>query len=222
MIKKTQHCIDAHLIRSLKTDISAFDGKTAINKPTGDFFYDPWTIQDQYRGSIWQDILFSLPVSQGEARLICLQPGQSYMAHADIDDRYHLNISGNNSFLIDIESQTMYKTELDGIWYEMNAGRIHAATNYGSIPRLQLVVRKLLINPILVDTVKIKILPNCQKHDYRYQFDNLISPWLNAKNKQEKLRNFRYNDNIVEFELIRDSLDELMQMNKGEFNITYE
>ena len=33
------------------------DNKAILNDPTDNFFYDPWVIKDQYKGTIWDEIL---------------------------------------------------------------------------------------------------------------------------------------------------------------------
>ena len=221
MLKETTYYVHFKFINRAKDELINFDGKTALNQPTGNFFYDPWILKDEYRGSIWETILNTLEVPQGEARIIVLQPGETYMAHADIDDRYHLNISGNNSFLIDIEKQKMFETISDGKWYEMDAGRIHAASNYGEIPRAQLVVRKLLKRGKLYDPVHVTIAPAQSFHDYRYRFDNHISPWLNKINSEKKMDNFQYYGNRVEFDMEKDLINELTIFNKSIFVVTH-
>ena len=221
MLKETEYYVHFKFLNRAKDELINFDGKTALNQPTGNFFYDPWILKDEYRGSIWETILNTLDLPQGEARIIVLQPGETYMAHSDIDDRYHLNISGNNSFLIDIEKQKMFQTNSDGKWYEMDAGRIHAASNYGEIPRAQLVVRKLLKRGKLYDPVHVTISPSQSFHDYRYRFDNQISPWLNKINSEKKMDNFQFYGNRVEFDMERDLISELAIFNKSIFVITH-
>ncbi len=222
MIKETDFYVHFDLMNTAKNFTSQFDNKTTLNQPTGDFFYDPWIIKEQYQGTIWEKILNTLDVPQGEARLIILNPGESYMAHADIDDRYHLNIIGNNAFLIDISKQKMYPTTSDGRWYEMDAGRIHAATNYGDIPRAQLVVRKLLKRGKFYESKHVTIIPKQQIHDYRYQFDNQISPCLNELNRSKKMNNFQFSNDRVEFDIDLSAIQELSKFDQSIFHITYE
>ncbi len=222
MIKETNFYVHFKFINRAKDEVVHFQGKTPFNQPTGDFFYDPWVISDRYRGTIWETILNTLDVPHGEARLIVLGPGESYMAHADIDDRYHLNITGNNSFLIDISKQKMHALTFDGLWYEMDAGRIHAATNYGEVPRAQLVVRKLLKHGKIEESSHVTISPKQNIHDYRYQFDNIISPWLNRVNNEKRMDNFRFSGTTVEFDIDRTLISELTDFNKNIFEIRYD
>jgi hypothetical protein len=98
-----------------------------------------------------------------------------------------------------LENKEMHKLETDGTWYEMDAGRIHSAVNFGRINRNQLVVRKLL-QTTTDETVQVRITPNT-KNLTRYEFDNLISPILNKINKQNKMKDFEYTPAEVKFKL---------------------
>ena len=141
MINKTDYFVS---ISSIPQDVAFNDEKIYLNAPTGDFFYDPWKIKDEYKNTYWDDVLQTLDFEIGEARIIKLSVGECYLQHADIDDRYHLNITGDNSILINLENYEIFKIFKDGIWYEMDAGIIHSAVNFGQEDRYQLVVRKLL------------------------------------------------------------------------------
>ena len=153
------------------------DGATVLNEPTGDFFYDGWKIKDLYKDTLWKEILDTLPYTIGQARIIKLEPGESYMAHSDIDNRWHLNLTGEQSFLIDLENKVMHECIRTNRWSFMDAGRIHAATNYGSIPRLQLVVREPLRRSRQpVDLVGIAIGPAYEQADFRLSLIHISEP----------------------------------------------
>jgi len=222
MISKQQWRCPNGLIERALADYPILDESAVLNDPTGAFFYDEWIIKEIYKDTPWEKILKTLPVKIGQARIIRLQPGESYMAHADIDDRYHLNLNGNQSFLIDISNQHMHPTVADNFWYEMDAGRIHSATNYGEIVRTQLVVRKLLQHSILEKKIHVSISPKVERHDYRYQFDNIISPWLNSMNKMNRIDNFQFTGELVEFDTEEKSIFDLINFDKNIFAITYE
>jgi len=121
MLKPTNFTVDTHLFQKACTLLPAEGMKTSINQPTGNFFYDPWILKEEYKGTVWETLYNSLPVSKGESRIIILDPGQCYQIHADIDDRYHLNILGDNSYLINLVQETMHPLTQDGIWYDMDA-----------------------------------------------------------------------------------------------------
>lgn len=182
-----------------KIDVDFDNFKTSINQPTGNFFYDPWEIKLEFKDSVWEKLLTSLPAPCGEARVIIMPPGTTYMAHADIDNRWHLNLQGEQSYLIDLENLDMHLLKQDGYWYYMDASRIHVASNYGSISRIQLVVRELLTPTPLLDLSQVTIKPAMLQHDYRYKFDNCISPWLNRANKNKIIKDFEFNGEVVKF-----------------------
>lgn len=192
--------------------VSTFDftkTKTTLNQPTGNFFYDPWKIKPEFVGTIWEELLKSLPVEQGEARVIVMSPGSTYVAHADIDNRYHLSLQGERSYLIDLDNDSMHLLEQDGYWYEMDAGKIHVASNFGSYDRVQLVVRKLLVPTTMTDLVSVTIRPRKSQHDYRYKFDNIVSPWLNRANSSKLIKDFSFEGETVKFKTTLVNIDTL-------------
>jgi len=204
MLYKTGHYIN---LKNISFDQS--EDKMVLNKTTGNFFYDPWVIKDEYKGTVWQEILESLPLPQGEARLIRMKPGTTYMAHSDIDDRWHLNLQGEESYLIDLDNLDMHKLEKDGYWYRMDAGKKHVASNFGSIDRVQLVVRQLLTETVETDLVTVTITPRNETHDYRFQFDKYVSPWLNRANKKGIMKDFAHNGSKVTFKIVFSELENL-------------
>lgn len=194
-----------HLVKGLSV------GKNALNEPTGDFFYDPWVIKSKYQGSSLDKLLQKLP-DAGEARINVLAPGESYMAHADIDDRYHLNLNGDYSYLIDLSTNTMHPLEVDNKVYLMDTSRIHTASNYGYKNRHQLVIRKLLKNAALVEKVKVRLEAIEDRYNLRYLFDNSFSIALNKLNKENYLSGFKkISDAVIEFEVESNKLDTIEQ-----------
>lgn len=216
MLTKTEHRFDAPI--NLDSSFSLL--KTTVNQPTGNFFYDPWVIKPEFENTILDRVLAALPRPVGEARLINLEPGTTYMAHADIDDRWHYTIQSQEGYLIDLSNKQMFLLETDGYWYEMDAGRIHVAANFGSINRLQLVVRKLLINTPITSLVKVTISPNKELYDFRYRFDNVISPWLNSINKKGLMKDFMIKENSVSFKVVESELNTLNK--NSDFKIVIE
>jgi hypothetical protein len=192
-----------------------------LNQPTGDFFYDPWVIKEEYKNTVWEELLSSLPYAAGEARVIRLLPGESYMAHADIDDRWHLNLTGDYCYLIDLNENTMYQLVKDGHWYSMDAGKIHVASNFGSIYRYQLVVRMPLLATKEKKLTSVSIEPASEQKDYRYKFDNIISPYLNKINKEFKMKDFKFQGQVVSFKLATSELKNLKSLINNDFKVTY-
>jgi hypothetical protein len=223
MITKQQwSCPDGLIEQALKECPISGQG-TVLNEPTGDFFYDSWKIKDLYKGTLWEQVLDTLPYTIGQARIIKMEPGESYMAHADIDNRWHLNLTGEQAYLIDLDNRVMHECVRDSHWSYMDAGRIHAATNYGSIPRLQLVVRELLFKSRQpVDLVSISMEPAYEQYDFRYKFDKIFSPFLNCANQKYKLADFTHKTFTLSFKLERELLEEFKQLITPEFKVIYE
>jgi hypothetical protein len=160
------------------------DFRFTLNRPLGNFLYDPWIIKDSYRNSVWDKLLSVLPTNIGEARVIILDNGQCYQSHGDIDNRYHLNLTGSHSYAINLETNTIFEMLNDGYWYDFDAGLRHSAANFGRDFRAQLVVRKLLLKNKLQNPVKIKIASMLSMDDTRFIGENEVTPWLNRADKQ--------------------------------------
>jgi hypothetical protein len=216
MLTSTQKQIDVNLLSN--NLLSSNNFKTTINQPTGNFFYDPWEIDSEYKGSVFEKLLLPLGKDVGEARIIILSPGSCYLSHADIDDRYHLTIDGQYSFLINLDTKELFAQKPDGVWYEMNAGVRHSAANFGSYNRIQLVVRKLLNRGTFEKFVTVKIQPISEKA--RFIFDDEISPWLNLINKQYAMNNFVVLEDGVTFDLDTTFVSDLNKFSSDKFKIT--
>lgn len=217
MLIKTDYSVSRSLLGSISFDMFRTI-KTAINQPTGDFFYDSWTIKEEFRNTVFEQLLRCLPENIGEARVIVLESERCYTKHADIDDRYHLNLHGDQGFLIDLESNTMYYSVQDGCWYLMDAGILHTAASFGEHKRIQLVVRKLLLRNQLVNPVTVSI--TTAGVNPRYKFDNILSPWLNKANKNNTITNFQYQDNTVKFDIEKNHLSDLKNKCLDNFTFT--
>ena len=192
-------------------------GKHDLTDPTGDFFYDPWILKEEYTNTVWSDIWKSLPIDTGQARVIVMESPSCYTQHADIDDRYHLNLSGDEDYLIDLSNQKLHKLIKDGVWYEMDAGRLHTAISIGEHTRMQLVVRKLLPKNILSKPVPVKIIASGLNP--RYKFDNTLSTWLNQAVKNKIIDKFKQTETAVYFDIEYTSLDDLKFIVPNDFKI---
>jgi len=217
MLKTLPYTVDSTLLNEAQCSVPSVDSKLTINQPTGNFFYDSWEIKEEFKGTVWETLLNTLPLDIGEARIIVLGHGTTYMSHTDIDDRYHLSIKGQYSFLINVDDEKMYSTVADGQWYEMNTGLRHVAANFGSYDRVQLVIRKLLNNPILENCTTVTIKPICENP--RFEFDDLISPLLNKLNKQQLINDFNILQDGVSFNLNTDAITRLDSIDRSKFNI---
>jgi len=220
MMRKTTHTVPDVLIDKAQQEF-AFNGfKTPINKPTGNFFYDPWEIKEEFKGTVWDDILKTLPYTVGEARLINLKYGVCYQSHADIDDRYHLNIQGDMSYLVNLDNDTMHRITNDGYWYELDAGPRHSAMNVGYVERIQLVVRKLLSRNTVDNPIKITITSTSDNVDEnRFRFDNTVSSLLNRYNKEGIISDFFPTLDIVTLTINNEYVEELTKALPSNFMI---
>ena len=210
MLTKLLHTVPSDILLMALNQIPTTEFRTSINEPTGKFFYDPWKIKPCFINTVWDIILKTLPFPVGEARIIILKPSDCYQIHADIDDRYHLNLQGESSYLIDLDNNELHKLNFDGFWYLMDAGRLHTATNFGRSLRVQIVVRKLLVNTELNDPVNVKITSSgYSKDDTRFLFDNTLSNWLNYANKQSLINDFKFEENMITFQIEKNAINDV-------------
>ena len=220
MLTPTKHTVDTKLFQEACNQLPKHGMKTTINRPSGDFFYNPWMLKDEYKGTVWETLYNSLPVDKGEARIIILDPGQCYQIHADIDNRYHLNIWGDSSYLINLVQEIMYPLSQDGIWYDMDASFLHTATNFGRKARVQLVVRKLLKNNKLSNPVAVSLVTSMENTNHaRFLFDNTLSPWFNEANKLGFINNFSQDNVAITFNIEQDKLESLKRILPEEFKL---
>lgn len=221
MLSRQQWLCPDGLIEQALVEYPIKNEVVVLNKHDGNFFYGQWTIKDEFRGTIWEQILNSLPQRIGEARIIKLNSGEAYPAHADIDNRWHLNLTGEKSFLIDLENSKMFECTRDNCWYYLNAGRIHSAVNYGPNNRLQLVVREpLRVFPVDSEYVNVTIGLSVLKESYRYEFDNIISPWLNRTNFNFGLKDFAWSDKTASFKLLKSLVHELEELVTDDWSLS--
>lgn len=220
MLYKLPYSVSTELIEEAVSNITGTE-TVVINQQTGNFFYDDWELKPQYKNTAIESVYCSLLERKGEARIISLSGGEAYSSHADIDDRYHLNLSGEKSFLIDLNKNEMHETQTDGNWYLMDAGQRHSAVNFGNKIRYQLVVRKPLnrgciINPIdVIIQAKSSINPDTA----RFIFDDIVSGCLNTLNKEGILNNFNYVNNIISFTTDATNVYKIEDLLPPEFNM---
>jgi len=198
MLRKTGIIADSKKILELVLDLDT--GKHDLSRPTGRFFYDPWVLNEEYKGTELE-VLFNQLESPGQVRVNVLEEGRAYQQHADLDDRYHLSLDGVESYLVDLTNGQLHDTRTDNIVYEMDAGRLHSAVNFGYYPRKQLVIRKLLPfnkleNPLSV-SLKATPVPRL-----RYNFDQTFSVWFNKSIKAGIIANFnKHNELHISFDI---------------------
>lgn len=220
MLTKTKHKVEQQLIDQALDQLPTIDFRLSINQPTGNFFYDEWKLKDEFIGTAWETLYNSLPERKGEARIIKLDPRETYASHADVDDRWHLNLSGKYCYLINLDHNIMHPLERDGIWYSMDARPRHTAVNFGNRVRYQLVVRKLLTASTNKKLVEVKITSVLHDlEDARFDFDNRFSSVLNLANKDNALKNFSYSTSCVNFDIDPWYVSRLLMLAGDEFNV---
>ena len=198
-----------NLVKNLPT------GKNVLTKPRGDFFYDPHILDEQYKGTEIEKVLDLIPM-HGEARVIVMEPGQSYSAHADVDDRWHLTLDADESYLVDLKNEKMYKSIADGTLYLMDSGRLHTASNYGYKPRYQLVIRKRLKGRILDNPVYFNLTLIDPPYNARYLFDKSFSILLNRLEKEEQITNFKkISDKEIEFVIENEQITKIKELQRS-------
>ncbi len=187
-------------------------GKNVLTKPKGDFFYDEWELLPVYNGTSLGELFYNIgPV--GEARINVMKPGECYTAHADIDDRYHLTLESEQSYLTDIERLVTYPCVANDILYEMDAGRLHTASNYGYKDRYELVIRKLLNKIDLQEPTVVTCKVENPPYNLRYLFDRSFSCLLNRLNKDGLISDFKkISDFCITFQVEQFALQEVLNL----------
>jgi hypothetical protein len=212
MLTKTIFTVPSTQFQEAINTIPQIDLRIALNEPTNRFFHDPWKIKSEFQHTVWEQILSGLNSPIGEARLMKIGTEKCYTSHADIDDRWHLSLTGEYCYLVDLDNNALYQTNEMGRWYIMDAGRRHSAVNFGNSERVQLVIRKLLPSPILVNPIPISIISDHNNLNSRYEFDNVISPWLNWASKQNLITNIAVTEYSMQLFIEQDYLDELIKI----------
>lgn len=197
--------------------------RCCLNTPKGNWLFDDYEILPQWQGSSFDNFLTNLPFRVGEARLMKLTPGTCYPCHSDLDDRYHLNLTSNDQcYLIDLESHKMHPVKSDGKVYYMNANLLHTAVNFGDVDRVQLVIRKPFerISDQGMTEVSIKFLDS--KFNFRYQFDQKMSPIIGMLAKEKNLSWFEpISETQMNIKTTRQGIDLLLKT-FNDCNFKYE
>lgn len=212
MIAMTSFKLSNDLLNQAIHSIPIFTDRLTLNMPTNQFFHAPWKIKDQFKNTVWEKVLDTLTVAKGEARLIKLPTKSCYTGHADIDDRWHLTLISQKSYLIDLDNNVMHNTNTNGCWYNMDSSRRHTAANFGNDDRIQLVVRHLLPMINLKEPVTMLIEDNPKEEESRYIFDDVISPILNKLSKQHLISNISATANSIKFDIEKTSSQQLRNL----------
>lgn len=181
-----------------------FDRRLSINETNGTLFGGPYTTKPEFVGTPLGDILSSIE-NPGEARLMRLKPEESYMAHNDPDDRYHVVITTNPfCYMIDLDSEKMYHLPPDGNLWLMDTSPRHVAVNFGSRDRIHLNIR-LLLPDIKENAVHIKMLGG--DFDFKHVINTSVAGFINCAIKNKTITGFRLiNDREIMINVTNDSI----------------
>lgn len=198
-----------------------FESRLSLNYTDGYLFSGPYHTRPEFLNTPLGNLLQNLgPI--GEARLMRLKPEQTYMAHADPDDRIQLTIVTNPySYLIDLDENKMYHLPVDGELWSMDTSRKHTAANFGSRDRIHLNIRCLLPD-IDQNYFHYQIING--DFDDRHVIQSNISPFLNKEIKSKNILGIRkVNDRelLIQFKNknIKDRFEHLIINSGLNFNI---
>ena len=218
--------LDTEKLQTVLTSPRGFNSfPLEIHTTTDDFFYGERKLLDRYKGTEFEKLWNSLE-RPGEAQIQVLDRGRCYLGHCDVDDRYHMTLFGNNSYLIDIEKNNLFPTEVDHTVWFLETSTKHTAANFGTVPRVQLVIRKLLNKNSLKNPVPVYLhLQSKDKHfknATRYNFDVMVQSFINTGiNKNKTIDQFKgdlataSSDVAVYFEIEQDCLIDVEQLAKN-------
>jgi len=201
------------LVKELDKAVWDSKNRCNLNKPTGNWLFDSYEILPEWKGSAFDTLLSGLPFRIGEARLMKLTPGTCYPCHSDLDDRYHINLTSNQqSYLIDLKNHVMHPVETDGKIYLMNANLLHTAVNFGDTDRIQLVIRKPFDRISDEDMIEMTVKFINPKFNFRYEFDQRVSPVIGKLAKEKELSWFEpTSETNMIVKTTQDGINELLE-----------
>lgn len=162
-----------------------FDKRLHLNETTGNLFSGEYKVKPEFVGTPLGDILQDMG-DVGEARLLKLRAGETYTAHTDPDDRYHLAITTNIfSYVIDITNEKMYHIPVDGTMWTMDTGVMHIAANFGGTDRIHLNIRHRL--PEFTTPGYRLIFSGVDDMDWKQQLHGDILGYMNYQIKGGKI-----------------------------------
>ena len=218
MFTATEHTANSQalldIFRTVQLEQDQYDDmlKLDINQSTGEFFYNAWQLKPEYEHTEVARVLNQLgPV--GQAKIVSIPPGQCYLAHSDVEDRYHVTLQSDQCLVMDLSNHEQYPCVVDNRVYHMDTARLHTVVNAGYLPRIQLVVRQLLTRPKLINPVRVHIEATEAPYNLRQLWDQSILVWCNLANKKGVMNNFDPRDQEAElhFDLESTHLDSLRE-----------
>lgn len=142
MLTKTQFKFDIEPIIEQVRQLDTSERLALNYAEDGDLLGGPYLIKKEFIGTPLGNVLESLGPDIGEARLLPLGQTESYHAHRDPDDRYHLSIiTSPYSYLADLEDMRLYHLPADGELWLMDTSKLHSAINLTGSQRVHLNIR---------------------------------------------------------------------------------
>jgi hypothetical protein len=195
MLQKTQYTFDIQPIIEQVTQLNITE-RTALNYTLdGDLFGGEYITCPQYVDTPLGNVLASIE-DIGEARLLPLGQTESYHAHRDPDDRYHLSIITNSySYLADLEDNRLYHLPADGVLWLMDTSILHSAVNLTGQRRIQLNIRKKLP---MYRGGGYKLTFTSDRYDWVHQFYVTALGYINQCCKKGSITGiYKESDNVL-------------------------
>lgn len=197
MIKRTLHTVDLQPIIEQVNSLSSFERSLQLNETNGNLLSGDYTIKKEFLNTPLGDALELLGDDIGEARLLRLGHEDVYTAHTDPDDRYHLVIKTTPySYLLDLESDKMFKLPTDGYFYLMDTSIMHSAINLGGGERIHLNVR---VRMPKFKSPGFLMKFNGGSYDWKQRLYNSMMGYINREVKKGNITGF---EKVTERELL--------------------
>jgi len=187
MLTKTNVHFNIDPIIEQVLSLSWAEKSILLNETSGTLLNGPYCILPEFVNTPLGDVLTKLG-NVGEARLLRLEPGETYSAHTDPDDRLHLSIISNEfCYLANLENNTMHGLPVDGFIWELDTSIKHSAFNLGSYVRINLNVRKLL--PVFVEP-GYAVTADTDKFNWKQELYLDVMGYVNRKIKEGVITGF--------------------------------
>ena len=218
LLSSSDYKVSEEVLHKLKSVVPSEN--KILSEPTGNFYYDPWIISPSIKNTVYHEVLESLPVKHGQARIFLRPSGTCYNIHGDMENRWHFNLTGEQCYLIDLESFEMFPTVLDGKWYYLDTSILHSTANFGFVPRFQVVIRDLLIHGNIVNPVNITLKGKILNDKlFMEKFHKFYVCYLNKKNKEGHLDNYQPTPTAIHFTIEEQYVSEIESICPNEFII---
>ncbi len=202
MLHKTIHSFDIGPIIEQVLTLNITERIPLNTSIDGDLFGGTYTTLPEFVNTPLGNVLAQLG-EIGEARLLPLGSIESYHAHRDPDDRYHLSIiTSPYSYLANLEDNTLHHLPADGSVWLMDTSILHSAINLVGGARVHLNVRMKL--PTYRGS-GYKLTFNSDRYDWIQQFYITALGYVNKACKKGSISGIKkVSDNVL---LLNCSMD---------------